>query len=219
MLNVITACWRPRNLKKLLNSFLEAQKLHPTPIVWWIVYDAKAAPLHKPHFDEVKKKLSSLDSITASFVENDGALRSPSNVAINRIQDGLICWVDDDNIMHPRFLKAINYHSKDDPEIGLLYQQNLGKPPKQTNRRIRTVYPYGIKPGAIDTAQFTIHRKIIGDIRWQQRPDPLVMNPPPYQPDGVFIQQVYERHHSKFKFIKHPICYYNYLSSPKLDFS
>jgi len=226
MLHIITACIRPENLARILDSFKDAHTSEPTlPLIWWVVVDKLAIEFFRKNFnfsiylEALQSLTAKLPFLTLKIIEHHD-LRSPSNPALNKIKNGYVCWVDDDNIMHPQFLKVITPYLKENKSLGLLYYQNLGKEPKQTNRNVRIVYPYRIKPGAIDTAQFTLHRKLIGKARWECRLEMKHLNKPKDQnPDGIFIKTIYDKHADKFKIIKHTICYHNYLAVSNLDFN
>jgi len=155
-------------------------------------------------------------------------VEAPINIALRNIKQGLVCNVDDDNIMHPNYIREIAIIAEKNKTVGIFYQQSLGRTKGTTNRRIRTVDYHKIKPGLIDSAQFTATRDLIGNIIWPFKSlkyQPYFIfaqgDPPPTTPDGDFIQEIYKANPSYFVLIKKTLCYYNYLApeSRNLDFS
>jgi hypothetical protein len=220
LINAITCCVRLTFLEEILTSLIASQGNLPVMIHWYLIVDRFMVPILEQQdldtLDSVKQKATKYPNLKLIVIEHSEHT-SPMNSAFSEIKDGLVCAVDDDNIMHPKFISSIYNLTKDDPIKGILYHQNLGKNPVKTNRNVRYIKIGGIKPGSVDTAQITIHRSLIGDHRWPDRPVPP--NGRPFTPDGLFIQKMYQLHPDKFILHKHDICYYNYLLAPDRDFS
>ena len=224
ILNVITSCIRLRNLPRILESI----KISNTPkieIRWYIVLDNNNLKLPPEQIEKIRESLPNSPeiSINLRIFQDSYTVSWPTNLALDEIQDGLVCVIDDDNIMHPDYLNTIYQIAKDKPEIGILYAQMMDRNPPTHNARIRKIVPYLVAPSYVDTAQITVSRSLIGTCRWAPvSPDNIMysvlirkdQNPQgqPFQPDGKFIAQVYEKHFKHFVILDQPLCYYNYLS-------
>jgi hypothetical protein len=64
--------------------------------------------------------------------------------------------------------------------------------------------PDKVTVGNIDTAQYMFRASIVEGLRFDETR---------YDADGVFIEELYQRHKDKFLFVNQPLCYYNYLRS------
>lgn len=211
MLNIITACIRPQNLEKIHKSILEAKANYGSelPLRWYIILDARAATQYLFLAKMLETKaLSFQPEFETHIIENDSyktKWETPINIGLSQIKEGLVCAVDDDNIMHPFFIKCIYPHYLNGKK-GFIFHQLLHID-KSYNQRVRFAKPIKIGPGKIDTAQFCFDRSIIGDISW---------SPKVKEPDGVFISLIYAKHHEAILIIEEILCYYNYLS-PKFS--
>lgn len=207
MLNIITACVRPQNLEKIHKSILEAQSNYGSkiPIFWCIVLDSRAATEYLFLAKMLEHKtLSFTPEFETHIIENNTyktSWETPVSVGLSHIKEGLVCVVDDDNIMHPSFIKYI-YPRYLNGTKGFIFHQLLSVD-KNYNRRVRFAKPIKIAPGKIDTAQFCFDRGIIADTSWSPRVK---------EPDGVFISLVYAKHHESIQVVDEILCYYNYLS-------
>jgi hypothetical protein len=114
------------------------------------------------------------------------------NHALSLIEDGFVYIVDDDNVVHPEFWAILRTL---DPDLIYTWDQN----------RIRegNIMKGGrIEFGAIDTSQFIVPRRYIGDIRWDD-----------YKRGGdfMFISEIHKRYPESFKYINKVACYHNFL--------
>jgi len=211
MLNIITACIRPQNLEKIHRSILESQANYGSkvPITWYIVLDSRLAPqyLFLAKILETKE-LSFQPEFETHLLVNDSyktSWESPINIGLAHIKDGLVCAIDDDNVMHPSFIKCIYPHYLNGSK-GFIYHQLLNID-KSYNKRVRFAKHTKIAPGTVDTAQFCFDRSIIKDIKWCTRSK---------EPDGAFISLVYSKNKESIMLVDEILCYYNYLS-PKFS--
>jgi len=193
LLHVITACIRPGNLPLLHDSFLQAAENKTVDLRWHISMESRGNREPK-HPDVSYSKFPT----TTYLGDLDN---SPINRPLQSITDGWICWVDDDNLMHPEFISGILEHC-DEPQI-LVYHQQLTKRPALFNPLIRYVDNGSCRPGRIDTGQFCIHSRLLEGIRW---------NGSHPQPDGLFVQAVHNRYPTKVKTVNQVLAYYNQLA-------
>jgi hypothetical protein len=220
LLNVITALIRSKNLKKILESLIVSRGDTSIDIHWMLVVDQRSLmssiDVANTHIQEILAEVAQKTWLTceAFYLKSH---KSPANIGFENAKDGMICLVDDDNIMHPDYISAIHKEAEamTIEDFGFLYNQILGKPPSSCNQRVRKVVPYRIGPGRVDTAQVTITKKLLKNRRWPNRELDMSVT----CPDGVFIGGVYSNAPNKFKIINRSLCYYNYLSGPGLDFS
>ena len=116
------------------------------------------------------------------------------NRAIQLINDGMLYFLDDDNIMNPNFWSWL-------PEIrtGHVY----------TFDQLRGIEPLLLKddapkPNCIDTAQYLIDRELIGNTTWQVDD---------YGADGPFISSIVKNHKSKHLYIPKVLAFHNFIKS------
>jgi len=227
LLNIITSCIRPRNLTQLYDSILVSKKGIDCDIRWWIILDLSVFTLSKEDKEclkSIQEQIEKDNHLKVVCIPLHDKVEAPPNVALRIIKRGLVCMLDDDNLMHPRFISRIHEITTDKPVIGVFYQQNLGKPKNQINKRFRYIDYYKVKPGLVDSAQLTVSRELIGNIEYPSR-DPKNIpyyvftpaNPPETTPDGDFIAKIYRANPHMFVFIKKPLCYYNRLAPASLD--
>jgi len=206
MLNIITNCVRPQNLEKIHTSICEAQatsEIKP-PIRWIIVLDERAQTEFLFLAELLKTmKLSFEPTFKTDLVVNPcvPVWDAPMNLGFSMVKEGLVCAIDDDNIMHPDFMKCIYPYYLEGVK-GFLYHQLLSVD-KSYNRRVRYVKPVKIEPGKIDTAQFCLDKSLFGPYKWSTKTP---------QPDGVFIRKVYTKFHQSILILDEILCYYNYLT-------
>lgn len=193
LLHIITACIRPDNLPHLHESFLQANQRGLADLHWHITMESR-------HGREPQHPDITYSRIKTSTYLGDSD-NSPINSPLRAINDGWVCWIDDDNLMHPDFISGIQEHCNQ-PQI-LVYHQQLTKRPAQFNPLIRYVDNGSCKPGRIDTGQFCIHSSLLDGVWW---------NGAHAQPDGLFVQAVHHRHPSKIRTVNQVLAYYNQLA-------
>ena len=123
------------------------------------------------------------------------------NKAIDDTQDSFIYILDDDNIIHENFYESLHKSiSSSDKKAYIFHQKIDGK--DFTGLDIRTASLDNVKRSQIDSAQYVLHKDIIGNVRLQQ------MN---YIADSIYIEEVYNSNPDEFYLIDEILCYYNYL--------
>jgi hypothetical protein len=189
--HLITPCSRPYHLDAVYGSIL-AQRMPTDNITWWIIFDAD-----RVLFD-VQARFNKLRVETGS-VRGKPWGDKQTDVALERIKDGWVYRVDDDNIIHRDFLARLSNVSG----CALVVDQVW----KNGDLRLRAS-PENLKPLIVDTAQFAVKREAIGSVRWI---DYVKHHNTMRGGDGYFIQQIHNRHMDDFTFVNEPLCYYNYL--------
>ena len=181
MLSIITACSRPANLKEIRDS-IDFQFVH----TWYIIYDTSRDRTYRHIFKDDPK-------IKEINYSKQGAAGHPQiNYALDLIKDGFVYIIDDDNIVHPDLWQT---YKTLDPDY--IYTWDQSRP-----RQSMILKGNVIQKKKIDTSQFIVPRKYIGDIRWSvtRRGG-----------DFLFISAIYKEHADKFKYIPKILAYHNYL--------
>jgi hypothetical protein len=191
MLNIITPCHRRENLKDIYNSIPFDHN-----VKWYICYDSSNnKPKDKlfdghPHITETDFDGSGIGSISGN---------GQRNFLIDKISEGYVYFLDDDNLLHPELLETLIL----DHGGPWLYTFDQEVPDE-----ISGVRNNGIRKGAgvikhrIDTAQFCIHRSLIQDIRWDLEK---------YDADFFFLENIYLNHYDKHVYASKVLSYYNKL--------
>lgn len=114
----------------------------------------------------------------------------PKNIALERIEDGWVWMLDDDNLVHPEFFKIALEHA--DAEAIVV---------SQIRRDGDTLHaaPENAHPGGIDIAQALLRRSLIGDQRLLSQHDG----------DGHFLECVLED--ARVAWIDEALSYHNAL--------
>jgi hypothetical protein len=181
MLYIITACSRRDNLQAIYDS-MDFRMIH----TWYIIYDTSKGRSYTHQF-KGHAKIKEID------YDKEGVCGHPQiNYAIDLIEDGFVYVIDDDNIIHPDFWKT---YIELDPEYIYTWDQNRIREKRIAKGGI-------IKLSLIDTSQFIVPRKYIGDIRWDNNKR---------NADFKFINTIHEKYHEQFKYVNKILCYHNYL--------
>lgn len=189
LLSIITPCVLPNNLGEILTSIVKSKKQNSIKIDWYIIFDSKktkttSVDLHGPDWLNIKQFSHTSPGISGN---------PQRNYALNLINNGLVYFLDDDNILHPNYIDVILKTTKDDCKVCILSQQDIG----WMKRIIR------VERGCIDTAQITISRDLIGGIRWEIND---------YCADSIFIKTLALKHRDYCIKLQQPIAYYNRLN-------
>jgi len=199
-LNIITRCTRPDQLKSIKDSIFRTILFD---IKWWIVFDTRVV---KDIDADFLSNLQLLGGEALYFRGEDGDFgHTLLSKTIDRITDGFIYFLDDDNLMHENFYDRIYKEIKDNPEKrGFIFSQKIGGR-DWTGLDIREAKPENTRVQHIDMAQFLLSRDLIGHVRFV---------PGDYKADGYFIEKIYNENKNDFYFISEPLCYYNWLKNP-----
>lgn len=183
-LHIVTPCSRPENLAKMCDSIDALRPLFD--VAWWVIFDLAAC-------DPVDVD----DAITdAVYVPSSQWGAGQRNHALDRIEDGWVYFLDDDNLIHPNFFELKQLIADNPEKRAFAFAQ------KHVDGWVREVAPETMKVNHIDMAQVLIRRDLIGDERF-----PL----PFYNADGRFIQAIYDRSPDEWLLVNKVMCYYNAL--------
>lgn len=185
MIHIVTPVTRPQNIERILLSILCSNATAKMPWQWWLIVDM-AIPLN----DLVSRLTNtylpgSRTSISLFHLHTSGVSGNPQrDCALNQIEDGYVCFIDDDNIVHPWYFDGISHFIEMDYQA-MVYGQCFKDGRVRHSGSLEQRNPHNTSGhaylGILDSAQFTLSRKLIGDIGWPKES---------YQADGIFISEV-----------------------------
>ena len=178
-LNIITPCSRPQNLLKISESINIPKENYR----WIVVCDSLSLPDENliPKNCEIYCH-KNINSIVGN---------SQRNYAIDMVDHGHVYFLDDDTLIHNELWENIK-----DLEDDFISFIQIDK-----NRTVRLVSNV-IEVGGIDTGNFIVSHKIIGNSRWINL----------YYGDGVFAKECYLKS-KKILHINKPLSIYNLISN------
>lgn len=186
MITIITPCSRADNLRMLYAS-IQFDLIRR----WIIVYDTtRTRGIYTTHFDHPQ-------IVELGHVSPIGSCsgNSQRNVGLSMVSDGMVYFLDDDNIVHPEFWKlTVGFDTHH------FYTWDQLRNDEFANK------PGGILGGEeprlrkIDTAQYIVPRHMCRP--WQESL---------YWADGVFIEEIYNQHTKRHVYIPTVAAYYNAL--------
>jgi len=199
-INIINRCTRANYLDKVEESIFTTNKFI---IKWWVIFDTRIIREVNTNF------LSNLYSKggEAFYIKGDDGDFGHTLISsiIDKINDGFIYILDDDNILHEDFYDKIDLNIKENPnKLGFIFSQKVNNR-DFTGLDIRIANPENTKVQHIDMAQFLLERSLIGDDRFIQND---------YKADGHFIENIFNKNKEKIQFIPDVLCYYNALRVP-----
>ena len=190
--NFIVACSRPYNLPFVIRS-IERQLTKEINYNVWIIFDFDENEVDIEIINFLKNKSNVKIYYSKNYNNKISGGNAAKNYAINKITNGWVYQLDDDNLLFPNFISKITKYIFDHPNIKcFVFSQNKRYYPRTSEE---------IKCGIIDTAMYLIDRNFIGDIQI----------PEYYGGDGLFIEQVYNQNPNECLIIPEVLCTYNIL--------
>lgn len=185
-LNIVTACSRPENLYTMLPDIEECASLIDN-VEWHIVFDLSCCePVYVP----------GAKTYGISLPESRYGM-GQRNLALDKIDDGWVYFLDDDNLINPELCTRIMSALREDrSKRAFAFHQSLA------GNNVRYANPKNMRVGYVDMAQVCIMRDFIGDARFEL---------PKYEADGIFIERLYNHNPSAWGFIDKVLCFYNAL--------
>jgi len=189
-LSIITPCSRPANLKRIAES-IQFDKIDR----WYIVYDTSPAKGTTSQQRTYEKQFLDNPKISELECSVGGGWGNPQrNLALSLIKDGLVYYLDDDNIVHESFWREL-----DSFDLDHLYSFD------QYHCSKKTIVKGGrLQEKFIDTAQYIVPRQLIGDLVWDMRDGGCGS-------DGRFTEDLNRLHGSKHVYVPKVLSYYNFL--------
>jgi hypothetical protein len=147
--HVLTACTRPQNLDLVAESIMAAT-CDPWDVTWHIRFDPE-----QQHVGGQRLK----------------------NEMLDQIEDGWVCFLDDDTTMHPEFLRRMAEAVADAGAVVVSQQRQGGHP---FYGGVLVAAHENLQVGSVDIGQAFIARSLIGPHRI----------PEDYEGDGMFLNAV-----------------------------
>ena len=160
---------------------------------WILVYDTERQHDLEPLFSESPK----VTEIFFHAEEGAGFGNMQRNRGIDKVMQGLVYFLDDDNIMHAHFWDIL-------PNITLGHITTFDEVRMEDNPP-RILTGQSIAVGSIDTAMYVIDRALLGETRWNQSG---------VAADGMFVEQIFGNHSDKHVYIPGVAAYHNGLVIP-----
>ncbi|DBA65791.1 TPA: hypothetical protein ACH3X2_002828 [Trebouxia sp. C0005] len=161
---------------------------------WVLVYDTERQHDLEPLFSESPK----VTEIFFHAEEGAGFGNMQRNRGIDKVMQGLVYFLDDDNIMHAHFWDML-------PDITLGHITTFDEVRMEDNPP-RVLEGGTIAVGCIDTAMYVIDRALFGETRWHQND---------LTADGMFVEQIFGNHSDKHVYIPGVAAYHNGLVIPE----
>lgn len=181
-LTIITPCVNQENLDIIKKSMDFTKN-----ILWIIVYDTTSKTFEHKYKGEQK-------IVEYECIGFKGGKGNPQrNFGLNKVTKGFVYFLDDDNIMHPKFWNI--FPAFVNTYIYTFDQKNTA------NDGIR-FKGYNTVVGRIDTAQYVVPFEMIKDLRWEEEK---------HEADALFIIELQKRYPNNIKYIEGIYCYYNFI--------
>lgn len=187
-LHVVTPCARPRNLARIGESIARAERPPGIRLHWLVVLDDR--------FDSPPTMPGDAEVVTCRGATGLAG-HAGRNEALERIADGWIVFVDDDNILHPDLPRCLVETANANPSARfIVFDQDLGD-------GIRRAAAENVRVGAIDSGQFAFERDFAADERFDVYA---------YSADGIFASRLYAKAPDRFTFVSQTAAFYNALN-------
>lgn len=184
-ITIITPCSRPENLHKIKESINIPYKTHQ----WVIVFDAPSGTIDPKLIPDRAKPMYHQDKESvAGHAQRNHALQH------HQFKEGLIYFLDDDNILHPDFYKEVSKYDMQYDIIHFNQEDNKGR------HRVGGQ----IEVDKIDTANLTFSTRILGTTRFRKNL---------YNADGYFFKALSNKTQN-IHYIPKTLAYYNKLITP-----
>lgn len=196
MLDIITPCSRPENLRKIYPSILALE----IPVRWHIIMDTA-------HQNE-EMELFSYDAsrVVVELYRDNNPIVSPGrmrNMALRNIPADYRRWIyclDDDNIMHPRAGDVLREAVANTPLWAFLVSC-------ETENGVLETGPEVMGVGKVDMAQLFVNSCLLCG------PGGVYFSEWGREEDGVLITKLSILHKSRMGFIKEVVAYHDGLRS------
>lgn len=197
-LNLVTAVSREYNLPRLLRSIEVSMKGSGLNVKWILVFDwpGEKREITRTLLREPSPVL--IQRVVYAGSTNRCAVLQ-KNLGMNHIDPGYYLCLDDDNVLHPEYLKTLTGLIAAHPSkrAFVVAQKRWDK------HGTLHADPAEVKPCHIDSAMFTVHTDIIGTDRYDVSTASAE--------DGDFARRMYAKNPKAWYFHDHIASYFNYL--------
>jgi len=204
-LSIITPVTRPENLSRIAESIAKANDEGYFDITWYLIWDTEmygrvTLPYEYNIFIYSRPCFSGKIPMEVNGVKVDVKVNSygakQRNFALDLLKAGWVYFLDDDNIMDEKFLRNLSLEVilNNNTKVFLFNQY-------EKNGKLRLLASLNnLKVNHVDSAQFVIDRKFLGDTRWPER----------QCGDGYLMEELSAKAPTAFK-VAEGRCWYNYL--------
>jgi len=122
LINIITRCTRVGNIEQVKNSIFQKSKFD---VKWWLIFDTRDL---KEIDASILESLQNVNCQTLFYEGDEGDFgHQLINKAIDKIEDGFVYIIDDDNIIHDDFYEEVYNSMKKNPDKrGFVFSQKVG---------------------------------------------------------------------------------------------
>jgi len=195
-LTIITPLTRPKNLLRIENDIVKLKALKGLVVKWIVVVSPQCEAIDPCMLSSYATYYNYLKPSISGNGERNFALNKCLETAWDNYSSTWVYFLDDDNLIHPDFIKLIGQIAQRANEKiykGYIFGQDRG----DTQLIPR---PDRINVNQIDTAMYLLHSSIIDKARWKE--DEHVA-------DGLFIQEIYQKNRKHFHVSPTIMAYYN----------
>jgi len=194
-LHVVTPCARTGNLAAVARSIAAAPRADGTTLSWLVVLDDRFGI----DVGDARRIVAGMPRTAVEIAEASGvAGHAQRNHALERVAEGWIVFVDDDNLLHPSLPGLLADAVRRRPDAGaVVFDQDLG------DGEVRRAAPENVRVGGIDSAQLALERSFVGGERFHVYS---------YSADGILAVRLYRRAPERFAFVPEVACTYNALN-------
>lgn len=155
---------------------------------WILVYDTSVQKDLEPQFADNPQVIE----VYYHSKEEAQLGNTQRNKGMEKVTQGLVYFLDDDNIMHPHFWDILSNIS-----LGCLTTFDQVRmednPPRILGGSV-------VKAGCIDTSMYVVDRALIADTKW---------NATAFNSDGLFAEAIVMKHPDKHAYIPEVAAYHN----------
>jgi hypothetical protein len=193
LLHVVTPCARIENLPALAESVRKAADPR-VELRWWIVLDGRFPFV----VDDVRRieALRDLHPVVEVCPGSGVAGHAQRNHALERIDEGWIVYLDDDNLLHPLMPRRLAETVAHSTARAVVFDQDLGG-------SLRRAAASNVRVGKVDSAQFAVERAFVGTHRFREYV---------YAADSIFLESLFRRDSQRFLFLSEVLSSYNALT-------
>ena len=193
-LNVVTAVSRPENLACIQRHL--AERLKSFDVRWHCVADSNHVTAQPPEINS---------HFWGQSDTSDCAGGAQKNFALDRIDEGWVYFLDDDNTIHPQFDQALATAIRSKPDcVGHVFGQVDGSP-----RVLRQAARQFVRNSRLDLGQFVVRNEVLAQVRF-----PINV----YNSDWLLFEQVWKKHADRIAFWS-PATFYNALADGPAGFT
>ncbi len=179
--SIVTPCSRPNNLHQLTLTI-------PENCEWIIVVDGNSS-------DGIPADIRARPNVATYHVEGGLEGSAQRNLALRNARGQYVYFLDDDNIIHPRYFQEV-MPLLDGTRVIVVNQIWA-----DGERHVVAAPP--VRVGNVDTGQVILPLDLAREFEWRTNVK---------HADGDYFSRIWEKYSDRFVFVHKDLTYYNYLS-------